>query len=270
MEMRAGTPEQAEACNKAATEWITKNDGPDSGNLLYSQIQLPMIYLMENKYPAVIEETTRLYPHFSQKLGPDNRLTLQLLGTRAVAEASLEQWDSAIRDDKSAAAFAFARDPSSAFGLGVLSDAALMECRSGQTTSGERDARDAVARANLPGTYAGYAGAARQTLASCLVIEDLHELHSIRRLPEAKRLLDGLDLKALQALSGDPNYGAGVDLLQARIALLEKRYEDARQLLASIKPVFAKPSADHYDSHEFRSLEEEVEKANAARPVKAR
>jgi hypothetical protein len=65
-------------------------------------------------------------------------------------------------------------------------------------------------------------GGTADTLADCLI--------GLGKPDEAAKLLDNVDIPAVAQLAGDPNIGAGVQLLQAEIAYPKGDYATARKM----------------------------------------
>jgi hypothetical protein len=133
------------------------------------------------------------------------------------------------------------------FAVAPLSDASLAMCRDGNYTEGEANARKAWDDSmSAFGPQAGLTGGAASTLAACLI--------GLNRLDEASRLLSDINVAAVAQLAGDPNWGAGVTLLQAEIAYRKKDYVAARKDVDAIKPVFTRPDAEPYQRRTLDAL----------------
>jgi len=72
--------------------------------------------------------------------------------------------------------------------------------------------------------------------------------------------LEQIDIPAVAQLAGDPDWGAGVKLLQAEIAYGRGDYETAKTDVQAITPVFTRKDAEAYQRHALDSLTAELEK----------
>jgi ATP/maltotriose-dependent transcriptional regulator MalT len=182
---------------------------------------------------------------------------MQLLATRAQSEGSLEMWNDAIRDDMTIYDLAVKKQgPLSFFAIATLSDASLAMCRAGQITAGITNSRKGYdASSKAFGPRAGLTGGVASTLAGCLIEQG--------QIDEAARLLDNIDIPAVTQLAGDPDWGAGVKLLQAKIALARGNYDLARTDLHEVEPVFTRPTAEPYEQREFKSFSAKLAHAQA-------
>jgi len=63
---------------------------------------------------------------------------------------------------------------------------------------------------------------------------------------EASKDLDGIDSKAVAQLAGNPDWGAGITLARAEIAVRRRNYTQAQQYIESVRPVFSRPEAEAY------------------------
>jgi hypothetical protein len=59
-------------------------------------------------------------------------------------------------------------------------------------------------------------------------------------------------------LTGDPDWGAGVTLANAEIALRQGNYALAKQYLDAVRPVFSRPDAEAYQTRKMDDLSQEV------------
>ena len=220
--------------------------------MLRVRLNLAQAYMIQAKHADAIDETTAIYPEFQKRLGPDHELTMQVLTTRAQSEASLGRWDDAVRDDLAIYGLAAKKQgPQSFFAVATLSDAALAMCRAGRTEEGVTRARQAyTASRQAFGPRAGLTGGTASTLAACLI--DRGELD------ESSRLLNDIDVPAVAQLAGDPEWGAGVTLLQAKIAYRRGEYTAARTHVAAVKPIFTRASAEKYQRAQIETLEREL------------
>jgi ATP/maltotriose-dependent transcriptional regulator MalT len=163
-------------------------------------------------------------------------------------------WGDAIRDDLAIHDLAVRKQgPMSFFAVATLSDASLAMCRSGRYIDGAANARKAYDAATQGfGADAGVTGGMASTLAACLI--------GLGKLDEAGKLLAQIDIPAVAQLAGDPDWGAGVMLLQARIALAKGSYELARNDVQAVTPVFTRKDAEAYQKQTLQALNTELGK----------
>ena len=120
------------------------------------------------------------------------------------------------------------------FAVGTLSDASLAICRSGRLPEGLANSRKAYeASKESFGSRAGLTGGVASKFAACLV--------GPGQLDEAEKLLEQIDIPAVAQLAGDPDWGAGVKLLQAQIAVRRGKYDLAQTYIKDVTPVFCAP-----------------------------
>ena len=84
----------------------------------------------------------------------------------------------------------------------------------------------------------------------------------MNRLPEAAKLLDGIDTKVVAQLAGIADWGANVDLAQAEIAFRKGDIAAARKHLQAATPAFSKPDAEAYQKHALEALTAAIEKSS--------
>ena len=215
---------------------------------LLVRLNLAMAYRTEGKNQEAIREASAIYPLFQTQLGDSNSFTLQVLGTRAAAEGSSEQWNKAITDDLLLHALASSSpSPNLFLAIGSLSDAALSQCRSGQVKLGTANARDASVQARkVFADNAGVLGGIQYALASCLIESD--------ELNEALRVLAGIDSAAVAHLDGAGNWGANLKLAHAQIAFKEGDMETVRKDILVVGNAFASPMAESYQRRAVDAL----------------
>lgn len=252
--IRLGNGAKAEQLCRELILAFTRVSGPDSPNVLRVRLNLAQAYMIQNKHAEAVREANAVYPQFVSRLGPDHELTMQLLTTRAQSEGSLGMWNDAVRDDLAIYNLAVKKQgPLSFFAVATLSDASLATCRAGGYTEGESNARKAYgASIKAFGPRAGLTGGVASTLATCLI--------GLGKLDEASNLLTQIDVPAVTQLAGDPNWGAGVTLLQAEIAYRRKDYEAARKYVQTITPIFETKDAEPYEKHALETLSAELNK----------
>jgi DNA-binding winged helix-turn-helix (wHTH) protein/serine/threonine protein kinase len=253
--IRLGDGAKAEQLFRQLIEAFTRVAGPDSPNVLRVRLNLAQAYMVQNKHREAVQETNAIYPQFVSRLGPDHELTMQLLTTRAQSEGSLGIWNDAIRDDMAIYNLAVKKQgPMSFFAVATLSDGCLAMCRSGHYVEGELNARKAYeSSVKAFGPKAGLTGGTASTLAACLI--------GLNRLDEASKLLDQIDIAAVSQLAGDPDWGAGVTILQAEVAYRRHDYLQARKLADEVTPVFTRDNAEAYQRNTLQTLQGELAKA---------
>jgi len=252
--IRLGTGAKAEQLCRELILAFTRVTGPDSPNVLRVRLNLAQAYMIQNKHEEAVKEANTIYPQFVSKLGPDHELTMQLLTTRAQSEGSLGMWNDAVGDDLAIYNLAVKKQgPLSFFAVATLSDASLATCRAGRYSEGESNARKAYeASIKAFGPRAGLTGGVASTLATCLI--------GVGKLDEATNLLTQIDVPAVTQLAGDPNWGAGVTLLQAEIAYRRKDYDTARKYVQTVTPVFESKDAEPYEKRALENLNAELNK----------
>jgi len=252
--IRLGDPARAEQLSRELIAEYSNVAGADSPNVLRVRLNLTQALMNESKFADAVQEANRIYPAFVKMLGEDHELTMQLLATRAQCEASLGNWDDAIRDDMTIYRIAVQKQgPLSFFPIATLSDASLAQCRAGHVVEGEANARKAVESSQKAfGDRAGLTDGSRYGLASCLI--------DLGKLDEAASLLGMVDVKAVAQLSGDPNWGANVDLALGEIAFRRGDYSAARKYVESATPVFTRVDAEPFQKHALQVLTLAMEK----------
>jgi len=252
--IRLGEGAKAEQLFRELIAAFTRVTGPESPNVLRVRLNLAQAYMIQNKHREAVQEANAIYPEFVTRLGPEHELTMQLLTTRAQSEGSLGLWNDAIRDDMAIHELAAKkRGPLSFFAIATLSDGSLAMCRAGRYEEGEVNARKAYeSSVKAFGARAGLTGGTASTLAACLI--------ELGRVDEASKLLGDIDIPAVTQLAGDPDWGAGVSLLQAQIAYRRHDYDGARKLVTAVSPVFTRKDAEPYQRHALETLSGELNK----------
>jgi eukaryotic-like serine/threonine-protein kinase len=246
--IRLGNGAEAERIFRGLIQDYSRTNGPDSPAVLRVRLNLAQAFMIQNKNTEAVEETTAIYPAFVAKLGPDHELTMQVLGTRAQCEGTLERFDDAIRDDMELNRLAVQKQgPSSFFAIASLADTSLAQCRGGHVPEGEANARIAYQTSRSAfGERAGLTGAASYSLAACLIERN--------RFDEASKLLDNIDSKPVAQLTGVPDWSANLDLARADIAVRRADYSAARKTIQPAIPVFSKADAEPFQKHKLEAL----------------
>jgi tetratricopeptide (TPR) repeat protein len=253
--IRMGDGAKAEALFRTLITAFTRIAGPESPNVLRVRLNLAQAFMIEKKHADAIREANAIFPEFVARLGADHELTMQLLTTRAQSEGSLGLWDDAVRDDLAIHDLAVKKQgPQSFFAVATLSDAALAQCRGGHLREGESNARSAFnASVKAFGPRAGLTGGTAYTLASCLT--------ELNQLSEAATLLKDIDVPVVAQLAGDPDFGAGIDLVQAEIAFRQGNLQASRNLLEKVSAVFMRDDAEAYQKRAFQTLKSALGKS---------
>src|SRR5579862_6404752 len=246
--IRLGDGAEAERLFRELIDLYSRTSGPDSPEVLRVRLNLSQALMIENKYADAVDEANRIYPSLAAKLGPDHEISMQLLSTRAQCEGSLERWDDAIRDGLEVHELAVAKQgPASFFAVASLCDTALAQCRSGRVSEGEKNARSSYDAAKKAfGETAGLTGGAANSLDECLIDQN--------KFDEAESLLHKIDIKGVAQLTGDPNWGANVDLAEAKIALKRGNVALAKQKIQEAVPVFSRADAEPYQKRAMQSV----------------
>ena len=257
-QIRLGNGPEAERLFRELIDDYSRVDGADSAEVLRVHLNLAQAFMDEKKNAAAVEETTKIYPAFVAKLGPDHELTMQVLATRAQCEGAIEHYDDATRDDLELHRIASIKQgPASFFSIASLTDASLAQCRGGHLAEGTANARAAYeASRKAFGEHAGLTGGTAATMAECLIERN--------KLDEAATLLDGVDAKSVAQLEGIPDFVPNIALARAEIAYRRGDYVEARKQLQIATPVFSKPDAEPYLKHRLELLQSSIEKRSSA------
>jgi eukaryotic-like serine/threonine-protein kinase len=252
--IRLGNGLEAERIFRQLIDAYSKTTGPESAEALRVDLNLAQAFMIENKSAEAVDETTRIYPLFVDKLGPDHELTMQVLATRAQCEGTLERWEDATRDGLQLHQLAVQKQgAASFFAIAPFSDASLAQCRGGHLTQGEANARIAYEESRKAfGEHNGLTGATAEVLAECLI--------GRKRFDEATKLLDGIDVKTVSQLVGVPDWSANVDLERAEIAYGHGDYAAARRQVQPAIPVFSRTDAEPYQKHKLETLLSSLER----------
>jgi eukaryotic-like serine/threonine-protein kinase len=252
--IRLGDGATAERLAGELIAGYSAKDGPGSPYVLRMRLNLAQAFMVERKFPDAVREADAIYPDFLAKFGPEHELTMQLLATRAESEGSLDRYDDSVRDDLTIYKIAVKKQgPLAFYSIATLSDAATAQCRAGHTAEGERNASKAFdASSRAFGPRAALTGGTAFAAASCLI--------GLGRLAEASKLLDGIDVKAVAQLTGDPDWEADITLARAEIALRQGHYKQAKEYIESVRPVFSRPEAEAYQRRKMEALGAEVDR----------
>ena len=251
--IRLGNGVEAERQFRDLIEAYSKTVGPDSAEALRVRLNLAQAFMIQNKNAEAVEETSQIYPSFVAKLGVDHELSMQVLGTRAQCEGTLERWDDAVRDDMLLYKLAVQKQgAASFFAVASLSDASLAQCRGGHLSEGIANARSSYETSRKAfGERAGLTGATADTLADCLIERNQYA--------EATKLLDNIDGKSVAQLTGIPDWPANIDLARAEISFREGDFPAARKNIQPAIPVFSRADAEPFQKHKLQTLLSELD-----------
>lgn len=246
--IRLGDGAKAEQLFRDLIAAFTRTDGPDSPSVLRVRLNLAQAFMVQQKHREAVEETTRLYPLYVSRLGGDHELSMQLLTTRAESEGAQGLYNDAFRDDMKVYDLAVRKQGAeSFFAIATLSDAAMAQCRGGHVSEGVADARKSYgASLDAFGPRAGLTGGTAHTLAECLIEQG--------KLDEASKFLQGIDVDAVNQLTGSKDWSAAVEFSEAKIAYRRHDYDSARKHLAVAVPVFSRPDAEPYQRQALEKL----------------
>ncbi len=252
--IRLGNGAEAERLFGELVEAYSRIDGPDSGEVLRVHLNLAQAYMVEKKNAEAVAETTKIYPAFVAKLGPDHELTMQVLTTRTQCEGAIGRYDDATRDGLEVHRIAAQKQgPASFFAIGSLSDASLAQCRGGHLAEGTVNARNAYESSRKAfGERAGLTGGTADTLAECLIDQN--------KLDEAAKLLDGIDPKSVAQLEGIADFVPSIELARAEIDFRRGDYVEARKHLQIAAPVFSRADAEAYPKQKYQTLLDGIDK----------
>ena len=247
--IRLGDGATAERLARELIAAYSKAAGPDSPYVLRVRLNLAQALMIEAKFKDSVQEANAIYPAFLAKFGPDHQLTMQLLTTRAQSEGSMGRFDDSLRDDLAIYDLAVKKQgPLSFYSIATLSDASVAQCRAEKYADGLANARKANENAlKAFGPHGALTEGTKLPVVNCLI--------PMGRLEEASTLLDGIDTKAVAQLTGDQDWGAGVALARAEIAVRQHRYDEARKDLDVARPVFSQPKAEAYQRNKLEELD---------------
>jgi DNA-binding winged helix-turn-helix (wHTH) protein/serine/threonine protein kinase len=259
-EIRLGNGPEAERLFRELRDEYSRVDGSESAEVLRVRLNLAQAFMDERKNAEAVDETTKIYPAFVSKLGPDHELTMQVLATRAQCEGAIERYDDATRDDLELHRIAALKQgPASFFAIASLSDAALAQCRGGHLAEGTVNARTAYEGARKAfGARAGLTGGTAATLAECLIAQN--------KLDEPAKLLDEIDPKSVAQLEGIADFSPTIALARAEIAYRRSNYAEARKVIQTAIPAFSHADAEAYPKHKLATLLNDIDKHLAQSP----
>jgi DNA-binding winged helix-turn-helix (wHTH) protein/tetratricopeptide (TPR) repeat protein len=246
--IRLGDGKAAEAEIRPLLAAQTQLLGAKNPDVLILRLNLGQAFLFQQRYADAVSELTSVLPDLRAQLGPDHRLVQLALGARGQALGMMGRYAESVRDERALVDIALRSQGLHSYrALTGLSDLSTSECRAEDVKRGVADGQTAYAGAKeMFGKEAPLTGAIGAAWAQCLI--------DAGRDDDASHLLQGLDVKAIGDLNGDPNWGAERDLMLAQIAVHRKAWPLAIQTLARIAPVFTADGADHYNAMLYQSL----------------
>jgi non-specific serine/threonine protein kinase len=182
---------------------------------------------MLGRHDEAVRESEPLLAAMQKRFGSNHRFTLALHSTRFESYAALGRYDAAAREAErvwqGASAQAGAQSHQALVGQ---TDYASALCRTSERSRGTAVAQDALSSvrrafgADYPLTHA-----IRYYVAECLIAN--------RRHAEAGALLNGIDRQKITDLTGQPDFGAALDLALAEIALARSDRQAAQRFFTS-------------------------------------
>lgn len=211
--MRLGRAQDAEPIARSVVAESQRLRGDDHPDTLVTRQHWVTSLSMSGRDEEALRASTPLLAAMHARFGDNHRFTLALHSTRFESYAALGRYEDAAREAervwRGAAALA---GPQSHQALGGQNDYAVALCQTAQRGRGVTVAQDALASARQAfGADYPLTHVIRFYTAECLIAN--------RRYAEAGALLDGLDRRKAADLTGRPEFGAGVDLALAEIAL---------------------------------------------------
>ncbi|MEQ8312128.1 MAG: winged helix-turn-helix domain-containing protein [Sphingopyxis sp.] len=211
--MRLGRAQDAEPIARAIVTESRRLRGADHADTLVTRQHWVNSLSMSGRDEEALRASESLLAAMRARFGDNHRFTLGLHSTRFESFAALGRYDDAAREAervwRGAAALAGSQSHQALVGQ---NDYAVALCQTAQRGRGLTVAQDALSSvrqafgADYPLTHV-----IRFYTAECLMAN--------RRHAEAAALLDGLDRQKAADLTGRPEFGAGVDLALAEIAL---------------------------------------------------
>jgi DNA-binding winged helix-turn-helix (wHTH) protein/serine/threonine protein kinase len=240
----------AERAARDAIATIQALEGPDSPEVLQPEMFLEEALYLQGKFPQALQQSKSDYARFSQVLGPENQLTLAVLFMKAMDESSMEDYDDAIRDSLAV----YAVQPINSSGKFLQENSlwarASFECHSGRIQPGLDHARRVIEDSSPAATnQPGLLNSAKLTVAECLIseAESSSGNHNIDLVNEAGNLLDNVNVRLVSDMPGERDFEGAVDVAHARIALLRKNPNSAREYALKAVPFVNKPGGDTYE-----------------------
>ena len=256
--IRLGDGRNVERCAREAIHDLTQLRGADSPALFQPEMFLQEALYMQGRFRDAVQQADQNYAQFAKVLGPNHQLTLASLGNRAVDKAQMEDYDGAVADDMAIYAAQERSHADRRMMESSLVDAATYRCHGGHWKEGEANAiqvlqETASSSAAQPMTSNG----ARLALAECLAGEaEMSPVPKREALAtQALDLLRNVDVKLLVDLSSNPSFEATVDVLHARLALIQGNPVQAESYRSKAAPLLQDSSADPLERREMQKID---------------
>ena len=249
--IRLGDGAEAAALFRRLADGYARLEGSGGPDVLMVRMNLAQALMIQGRHAEAVKEATAVYPKMLAVLGPDHEMTLQLLSTRAQSEGALERWDDAIADTRRVHEIAVRKQgEGSFFAIVSLTDGASAQCRAGRRAEALAELAKARAQAHLAFPGAALQDGVDYAWGACLLADG--------QVDAAARRLAGIHRAAVAQLTGDPDWGANVDLANAQIAFARHDLAGARRALDAAGPAFSKPTAEPYQVRAYRRLREQL------------
>ncbi len=211
--MRLGRAKDAEPAARAIVAQSRRVRGDDHPDTLVTRQHWVNSLSMAGRDEEALRASGPLLAAMRARFGDNHRFTLALHSTRFESFAALGRYDEAAGEAKRVwQGAAVQAGPQSHQALVGQNDYAVALCQTARRARGVAVAQDALSSVQRAfGAEYPLAHVIRFYTAECLIAN--------RRYAEAGALLDGLDRQKAADLTGRPEFGAGVDLALAEIAL---------------------------------------------------
>lgn len=211
--MRLGRAQEAEPAARAIVAQSSRVRGNDHPDTLVTRQHWVNSLSMAGRDEEALRASEPLLASMRARFGDNHRFTLALHSTRFESFAALGRYDDAAGEAERVWRGAAAQaGPQSHQALVGQNDYAVALCQTARRAHGAAVAQEALSATQRAfGADYSLSHVIRFYTAECLVAN--------RRYAEAGALLDGLDRQKAADLTGRPEFGAGVDLALAEIAL---------------------------------------------------
>jgi len=211
--MRLGRAKDAEPAARAIVAQSRRVRGDDHPDTLVTRQHWINSLSMAGRDEEALRASDSLLAAMRARFGANHRFTLALHSARFESFAALGRYDDAAGEAERVWQGAAAQaGPQSHQALVGQNDYAVALCQTARRARGVAVAQDALSSVQRAfGADYPLAHVIRFYTAECLIAN--------RRYAEAGALLDGLDRQKAADLTGRPEFGAGVDLALAEIAL---------------------------------------------------
>lgn len=211
--MRLGRAQAAEPVARAIVNQSVDVRGADHPDTMVTRQHWITSLSMSGKDEEALRASEPLLKAMRARFGDNHRFTLALHSTRFESFAALGRYDEAAREAERVWRGAAAQaGPQSHQALVGQNDYAVALCQTDERSRGAAVAQDALSSARRAfGADYPLTHVIRFYTAECLIAN--------QRYADAGALLDGLDRQKAADLTGRPEFGAGVDLALAEIAL---------------------------------------------------